>query len=78
MGRRFRAVRTPDIQKKRARTGMMFVAPCTVVVLLMMIVPILRTVSFAFSEVTLPSFDTRLIGPTILKKLFLWKSFPQS
>ena len=48
MGRRLRAVRTPDIQKKRARTGMMFVAPCTVVVLLMMIVPILRTVSFAF------------------------------
>ena len=76
MGRRFRAVRTPDIQKKRARTGMMFVAPCTVVVLLMMIVPILRTVSFAFSEVTLPSFDTRFIGTDNFEKIISLEEFP--
>lgn len=62
----------------------MFVAPCTLVVLLM-IVPILRTVSFAFSEVTLPSFGTRFIGtenfenvigleefPSIVKNTFVW------
>ncbi len=76
MGRRLRAVRTPDIQKKRARTGMMFVAPCTVVVLLMMIVPILRTVSFAFSEVTLPSFDTRFIGTDNFEKIISLEEFP--
>lgn len=76
MGRFFSAARTPDIHKKRARTGMMFVAPCTVVVLMMMIIPILRTVSFAFSEVTLPSFDTRFTGTDNFERIITLEEFP--
>ena len=66
----------PDIQQKRARTGLKFVAPCTVVVLLMMIVPIIRTISFAFSEVTLPSFDTQFNGIRNFEKIVTLKEFP--
>ena len=66
----------PDIQQKRARTGLKFVAPCTIVVLLMMIVPIIRTISFAFSEVTLPSFDTQFNGIRNFEKIVTLKEFP--
>ena len=66
----------PDIQQKRARTGLKFVAPCTVVVLLMMIVPIIRTISFAFSEVTLPSFDTQFNWIRNFEKIVTLKEFP--
>ena len=66
----------PDIQQKRARTGLKVVAPCTVVVLLMMIVPIIRTISFAFSEVTLPSFDTQFNGIRNFEKIVTLKEFP--
>ena len=66
----------PDIQQKRARTGLKFVAPCTSVVLLMMIVPIIRTISFAFSEVTLPSFDTQFNGIRNFEKIVTLKEFP--
>lgn len=76
MGRIIKSLRTPDIHQRRARTGMMFVAPCTLVICLMLIVPIVRTVSFAFSEVTLPSFDTKFIGTKNFEKILSMEEFP--
>lgn len=76
MERFINGVFRPDIQQKRARTGLKFVAPCTIVVLLMMIVPIIRTISFAFSEVTLPSFDTQFNGIRNFEKIVTLKEFP--
>ena len=41
-----------------------------------MIIPILRTVSFAFSEVTLPSFDTRFTGTDNFERIITLEEFP--
>lgn len=55
---------------------MLFVVPCALVVLLMMIVPVVRTVSFAFSKVTLPSFDTEFTGLENFRKILAMEEFP--
>lgn len=76
MGKWINFFRTPDIHQRRARTGMLFAAPCTLVIFLMMVVPIIRTVSFAFSEVTLPSFDTKFIGTRNFERILALEEFP--
>lgn len=70
------ALYRPSIRQKRVRTGMLFVVPCALVVLLMMIVPVVRTVSFAFSKVTLPSFDTEFTGLENFRKILAMEEFP--
>lgn len=67
---------SPNIRQKKSRTGMLFVLPCIVVIVLMMIVPIIQTIEYAFSEVTLPSFETEFIGTDNFEKVLGLKEFP--
>ncbi len=76
MGKIIKNLRMPNIHQRRARTGMMFVAPSAVIICLMLIIPIIRTISFSFSEVTLPSFDTKFIGIKNFEKILSMDEFP--
>lgn len=76
MGKFSRIARTIDIHKRRARIGMAFVAPSTAVMILMMIVPVVQTITFAFSEVTLPAFETKFIGIENFERILSMDEFP--
>jgi multiple sugar transport system permease protein len=66
---------SPTLLGKKARIGMLFVIPATVIIILMMIVPIFRTILFSFSSVTLPSFDTSFNGLRNFDKIFSLEEF---
>jgi multiple sugar transport system permease protein len=61
---------------KKARMGMLFVVPAAIIIILMMIVPIFRTILFSFSAVTLPSFETSFNGLYNFRKIFSLEEFP--
>jgi multiple sugar transport system permease protein len=43
-------------------TGLIFVAPCVIILALMMINPLIETVKFSVSQIRLPRFETDFIG----------------
>jgi multiple sugar transport system permease protein len=66
----------PSLQGQKARKGFLFVLPCAMVIVLMMIVPIVRTIVFSFSQVKLPSFSTTYTGLSNFKRVFSIEEFP--
>jgi multiple sugar transport system permease protein len=47
-----------------------FVLPCTAILLVMMVNPLLQTVIYGFSEVLLPRFDVKFIGAANFLRVF--------
>lgn len=67
---------SPTNSQRRARTGLLFALPCVIIMLLMMIVPLFRTLVFAFSDVKLPSFETSFVGLKNFKDVLAMQEFP--
>jgi multiple sugar transport system permease protein len=70
------ALFSPSLQGKKARIGIMFALPAVIILVLMMVMPIFRTLLFSVSRVTLPSFETSFIGLANFKKVFAMEEFP--
>ena len=75
-GRVDRWLFAPTNRQRRTRTGMLFVLPCALIMLLMMVVPLIRTVIFAFSDVKLPNFETSYAGLKNFKDVLAMPEFP--
>ena len=50
------------LTRRKYFTAHMLVLPCTIVILLMMVYPLIQVFQFSFSEVKLPYFDTAFVG----------------
>ena len=57
-----RHIRKYNYHRKRSLQGFLFVLPCVIVMLLMMVYPLIQTIHFSFSSVKLPFFDTTNVG----------------
>jgi multiple sugar transport system permease protein len=58
-------LKTKSIISRNTRhyfTGYLFILPCLLLLILMMVNPIAQMFKFSFSELTLPKFDTHFIG----------------
>jgi len=54
----------------RSINGIFFILPCAVILVMMMFTPVIRTIVFSFSKVTLPSFDIDFIGIDNFRRIF--------
>ena len=54
--------RALTVNTKKKLTGMVFVLPGTIVLLLMMVFPVLQTFIFSFSNIELPFFELSFAG----------------
>lgn len=71
------AILHPTNRQRQMRTGLLFVLPSALVIVVMMVVPIVRTLVFSFSKVTLPAFTTEFNGLDNFKDVLSMKEFPQ-
>lgn len=72
----------PRLTRKN-RIAYIYVLPCAVVLILMMVNPVIRTLIYSVSEIALPSLETKLIGAGNFVRVFsrpevplvLWNTF---
>jgi multiple sugar transport system permease protein len=55
----------------------LFVLPCAIVLILMMLSPVIRTFIYSFSKVELPSFRTTWVGTQNIARVFSLPAVPQ-
>jgi multiple sugar transport system permease protein len=55
---------------RRSLPAYIFILPCTLVLLLMMVTPVMRTFLYGFSEIILPQFETRFLGFDNFTRIF--------
>jgi len=61
---------------RRLIPAYIFILPCTVILFLMMVTPIIRTFLYGFSEIILPQFEMRFIGTDNFKRVFTRPEVP--
>jgi multiple sugar transport system permease protein len=62
---------------KQSIYGVCFIAPCVIVMVIMMFYPIIQTVSFSFSSIKLPDFSLSYIGLKNFIRIFSRPEIPQ-
>jgi multiple sugar transport system permease protein len=62
--------------QRQSLTGILFVLPCVVVLIVMMAYPLLQTIVFSFSKITLPGFDLSFNGVQNFVKVFSRQEVP--
>jgi len=63
--------------RRRTLTAFVFVLPCVILLLLMMVYPTLQVVQFSFSRLKLPKFDATFVGLQNFKQIFSNSDFIQ-
>lgn len=63
--------------KRRTLTAFVFVLPCVILLLLMMVYPTLQVVRFSFSSLKLPKFEAAFVGVENFKQIFSNSDFIQ-
>jgi multiple sugar transport system permease protein len=62
---------------KKNIQGVVFIIPCMIVLLLMMMYPLIQTFIFSFSDITLPRFDLKFTGLKNFLRIFSYAEVPQ-
>jgi multiple sugar transport system permease protein len=61
---------------KQSIYGITFIIPCMIVLILMMLYPLIQTILFSFSTITLPTFSLKYNGVNNFIKVFSRKEVP--
>jgi multiple sugar transport system permease protein len=65
-----------NIFSKKNIYGIIFVLPCVIVLLVMMIYPVFQTITFSFSSITLPQFSMQFNGLENFTRIFARPEIP--
>jgi multiple sugar transport system permease protein len=69
-------MKTLSSAHRHSLTGILFVTPCVIVLLVMMAYPLLQTIVFSFSKIKLPGFDLSFNGVQNFVKVFSRQEVP--